>query len=124
MALTRSSGATGLGGVGTRCRSPILLPVSSNNAALIPVPPISIARVRGSFMARFLLAGSVASLFQVRLEASSGQAYFCAILSRRSDRGGANANWDDPGENIGARRPGGAAVDRKRIGGGPTGAVR
>src|SRR5262249_18534743 len=73
---------------------------------------------------RFLLPGSVASLFQVRLEASSGQAYFCAILSRRSDRGGANANWDDPGENIGARRPGGAAVDRKRIGGGATGAVR
>src|SRR5438067_236847 len=52
MARTRSSGETGLGGVGTRCRSPIILPASSSNAALIPVPPISIASVRVWFIAR------------------------------------------------------------------------
>src|SRR5207253_8288967 len=57
MARTRSSGETGLGGVGTRCRSPIILPASSSKAALIPVPPMSIASVRGSFIARLFLAG-------------------------------------------------------------------
>ena len=50
MAPTSASGATGLGGVGTRCRLPIMLPSVSSRAALIPLPPISIASVRGWFM--------------------------------------------------------------------------
>src|SRR5271163_1685517 len=70
MAWTRSSGATGFGGVGTRCRSPMILPASSSSAALIPVPPISIASVRGSFMAGLSSSRKPLRLLrlQVRLE--------------------------------------------------------
>src|SRR5438067_11631530 len=87
MARTRSSGATGFGGVGTRCRSPIMLREPSSNAALIPVPPMSIASVRGSFILVFPceLSEGVSprrSLgFQLRLDVHSGQAYFCPILT-------------------------------------------
>src|SRR5215471_316681 len=76
MARTSSSGATGFGGVGTRCRSPISLPASSSSAALIPVPPISIASVRGSFMARLFLRGSVASLSPSAAGSAFGSSLF------------------------------------------------
>src|SRR6516165_12678485 len=55
IARTRSTGARGFGGVGTRWRSPIMFPASSTSAALIPVPPISIASVRGSFIVSLFL---------------------------------------------------------------------
>ena len=105
MARTRSSGATGFGGVGTRCRSPTKLPASSSNAALIPVPPMSIASVRGSFITRLSLRTQRAhggspqrSLgFQVRLDVHSGQAYFCPILSPgAAERGGAGCELRRP----------------------------
>jgi len=50
IAPTNASGATGFAGVGIRCRSPIMLPSLSSRAALIPLPPISIASVRGWFI--------------------------------------------------------------------------
>src|SRR3984893_11851303 len=51
MARRRSAGATGLGGGGSRCGWPPTFPSSSSRTALIPLPPMSMASVRGSLMA-------------------------------------------------------------------------
>src|SRR5438309_11572828 len=129
MARTRSSGETGLGGVGTRCRSPIILPASSSNAALIPVPPISIASVRVWFIARLSLRTQRDHGVRRSGLSVSNCGWTCIRVKlisavRQASVAEWDANWGDPEDDIGARRPGGAALVGGRAGGRPAGAGR
>src|SRR5438477_11801862 len=129
MARTRSSGETGLGGVGTRCRSPIILPASSSNAALIPVPPISIASVRVWFIARLSLRTQRDHGVRRSGLSVSNCGWTCIRVKlisavRQASVAEWDANWGDPEDDVGARRPGGAALVGERAGGRPAGAGR
>src|SRR5215471_12621429 len=82
IASMRSAGVIGLGGVSTRCRSPIMFPLSSRRAALIPVPPISFARVRSWFMA-ILLRPSLRSRRGGNIARAPRHLYYAVL--RRAD---------------------------------------